>query len=78
MFVANRGTDDEWTCECCDPNGYHHHHDDTCEHVCCGAWTGDDIPNPPHDQKTCSDLMGALEDSLAHLRDPAGRQGTDL
>ena len=40
MFVANRGTEDEWSCDCCDPDGFHHHDDSTCEHVCCEGWDG--------------------------------------
>lgn len=56
MHVANKGTEDEWSCECCDPNGYHHHVDETCEHVCCPAWEGIDS-NPPHDDGTC-DFIG--------------------
>ena len=52
MFVANKGTEEEWSCKCCDPNGFHHHHVDTCEHVCCPEWDGD-YANPPHDDETC-------------------------
>jgi len=43
MFVANKGTEDEWTCECCEPDGSHAHSDATCEHSCCSDWDPDPI-----------------------------------
>jgi hypothetical protein len=52
MFVANRGTEFEWSCDCCDPNGFHHHDDETCEHPCCPFYDGDES-NPEHDDATC-------------------------